>query len=128
MSLLEDRAFSSVRKLEIISELRSISQTLKASDGMIDVAELRIHLQRGDQVGIMRLLDHLRREHSRDKKVLEALAEVLGEAGIDLSAFAGQAAMGSAANFPGASVSSPGTAQPELPPQRTPVRGQAVNR
>ncbi len=113
LSLLEDRAFSSVRKLEIISELRSISQTLKASDGMIDVAELRIHLQRGDQVGIMRLLDHLRREHSRDKKVLEALAEVLGEAGIDLSAFAGQAAMGSAANFPGASVSSPGTAQPE---------------
>ena len=72
--MLEDRAFSSVRKLEIISELRSISQTLKASDGMIDVAELRIHLQRGDQVGIMRLLDHLRREHSRDKKVLEALA------------------------------------------------------
>ena len=90
-SLLEDRAESSVRKLEIIQELRALATTLKASDGMIDVAELRIRLQRGDQADIMRLLDHLRRDHSRDQKVLESLAAVLSEAGIDLSSFAGQA-------------------------------------
>ena len=88
LGVLEDRAASSVGKLEIIGRLRDIAKTLKANDGMLDVAELRVRLQRGDQVDIMKLLDHLRREHSRDQKVLEALAEVLVEAGIDLSALA----------------------------------------
>jgi hypothetical protein len=104
-SLLEDRAESSVRKLEIIQELRALAATLKASDGMIDVAELRIRLQRGDQADIMRLLDHLRRDHSRDQKVLESLAAVLSEAGIDLSSFAGQAQGGGVPALGAAGVS-----------------------
>ena len=89
-SFLEARATSSVKRLEIIGHLRELSKELKVSDGMIDIAELRIRLQRGDQADIVRLLEHLRREHSRDQKVLESLAEVLLEAGVDLSALAGQ--------------------------------------
>lgn len=89
---LESRAESTVEKLTIIGTLREIAATLKANDGMLDVAELRIRLQRGDQADIMRLLDHLRRDHARDQKVLGALAEVLMEAGIDLSALAGRGA------------------------------------
>ena len=86
---LEQRATTTHDKLAIIATLREIAATLKANDGMLDVAELRIRLQRGDQADIMRLLDHLRRDHARDQRVLGALAEVLMEAGIDLSAFAG---------------------------------------
>jgi len=89
---LESRTDSTVGKLSIIATLRDIAATLKANDGMLDVAELRIRLQRGDQADIMRLLDHLRRDHARDQKVLGALAEVLMEAGIDLSALAGRPA------------------------------------
>lgn len=96
-SLLEERAQSTVRKLEIIKELRSIAASLKVSDGMIDAAELRVRLQRGDEADIMRLLDHVGREHGRDEKVIRAVADVLAEAGIDLSALAGRGAGGRAA-------------------------------
>jgi hypothetical protein len=92
--VLEERAESTVRKLEIIGELRQIAKELKANDGMLDVAELRVRLQRGDQAEIMRLLDHLRRDHTRDQQVLQALAEVLMEAGVDLGALAGRGAAG----------------------------------
>ena len=92
--LLEERATTTLAKLEIIGKLREIAATLKANDGMIDVAELRVRLARADEAGIMRLLNHLKREHSRDQKVLAALAEVLSEAGVDLAALAGQAAVG----------------------------------
>jgi hypothetical protein len=92
LGLLEDRALSSVRKLEIIGELRSLAATLKANDGMLDVTELRVRMQRGDEADSMRLLEHLRRDHGRDQRVLQALAEVLTEAGVDLSAMAGRAA------------------------------------
>ncbi len=106
--LLEERAQSSVRKLEIIKELRSIAASLKASDGMIDAAELRVRLQRGDEAEIMRLLDHVGREHGRDEKVIRAVTDVLAEAGIDLSAMAGRGGMpaggaaGPAAQIPAA--------------------------
>lgn len=104
-SLLEARATSSVKRLEIIGRLREIARQLRASDGMIDIAELRIRLQRGDQQGIMRLLEHLRREHGRDQKVLESLAEVLMEAGVDLSSLAGQTVGPGAAGGMAASLS-----------------------
>ncbi len=83
-SLLEDRAATTVEKLAVISHLRELAKTLKVSDGMLDVAELRVRLQRGDQAEMMKLLDGLRRDHARDQKVLEALAQVLMEAGVDL--------------------------------------------
>jgi tetratricopeptide (TPR) repeat protein len=88
--LLEDRAETSLAKLEIIGKLRDIARTLKANDGMLDVAELRIRLSRADEAGIMRLLNHLQREHGRDQKVIGALAGVLSEAGVDLAALAAQ--------------------------------------
>jgi tetratricopeptide (TPR) repeat protein len=91
LGVLEDRATSSLRKLEIIAQLRTLAGTLKANDGMLDVAELRVRMQRGDEAEIMRLLEHVRREHSRDQQVLQAFAEVLMEAGVDLSALAGRA-------------------------------------
>ena len=82
--VLEDRATSSVRKLEILGELRDLAVKLRANDGMLDVAELRVRMQRGDEADSMRLFEHLRRDHSRDQQVLQALAEVLMEAGVDL--------------------------------------------
>ena len=86
---LEQRATLSNEKLGIIAQLRPLATELKANDGMLDVAELRVRLQRGDQADIMRLLDHIRSQHARDQQVLGAVAEVLMEAGIDLSAVAG---------------------------------------
>jgi len=82
--LLEDRATTTVDKLAVIGHLRELAGKLKVSEGMLDVAELRARLQRGDQTEIMRLLDRLRRDHARDQRVLEALAQVLMEAGVDL--------------------------------------------
>ena len=103
LSFLEERADSTVRKLEIIAELRAAAKPLKAGDGMIDVAELRVRLQRGDEADIVRLLDHVRREHQRDPQVLQAVAQVLAEAGVDLGSLAargGAAAAGPAAQPP----------------------------
>jgi len=97
--LLEDRAETSLEKLEIIGKLRELAKSLGANDGMLDVAELRVRLSRADEAGIMRLLNHLQREHARDQKVITAVAEVLGEAGVDLAALAAQSA--SAGQMPG---------------------------
>ena len=82
---------------------------------MIDVTELRIRLQRGDQAETMRLLDHLRREPSRDARIMEAVAEVLMEAGIDLPGLAAARAGGGAATTLGGS-GSPGTGAAQAAP------------
>jgi hypothetical protein len=63
-------------------------------------------MQRGDEADIMRLIDHVRREHGRDQQVIQAVGQVLMEAGVDLSALAGRAAGGPAA--PGAAAAEPG--------------------
>lgn len=105
--LLEERAASSVRRLELLRELRSIATTLKVNDGMIDAAELRVRLQRGDEADIMRLLDHVGREHGRDEKVIRAVSEVLAEAGIDLSAMAARGGMPAAAAAAGPAATIP---------------------
>jgi tetratricopeptide (TPR) repeat protein len=105
LGLLEERAESSVRKLELIAELRGIARELKSSDGMLDVLELRVRLQRGDEADVVRLLEHVRREHGHDQQVIQAFAEVMMEAGIDLSALAGRAMPGGgAAAMPSAST------------------------
>jgi hypothetical protein len=108
--VLEDRAETSVRKLEIVAHLRAVAKELKAGDGMLDVAELRVRLQRGDQAEIVRLLEHVQREHGRDAQVLQALAQVLMEAGIDLGALAGRPPGGAAAAgaMPAAAAAEPG--------------------
>jgi hypothetical protein len=86
---LAERSESSVRRLELMGQLRGIAAELKANDGMLDVAELRIRMQRGDEAEATRLLAHLQRDHGTDRQVLQALAEVLMEAGVDLNALAG---------------------------------------
>lgn len=88
---------TTLRSLELIASLRTIAKELSANDGMLDVFEFRVRMQRGDEAEASRLLDHLRREHGRDQRVLEALAEVLAEAGVDLRGMAAAAAGGSAA-------------------------------
>lgn len=108
--LLEDRAETSLEKLEIIGKLRELAKTLGANDGMLDVAELRVRLSRADEPGIMRLLNHLQRDHARDQKVIAALAEVLGEAGVDLAALAAQSA--AAGQMPGGGLPIGGGQQP----------------
>jgi tetratricopeptide (TPR) repeat protein len=77
-------AESTGERLDVIGKLRAIAKEIKANDGMLDVAELRVRMQRGDELEATRLLDHLQREHARDQQVLQALAEVLMEAGVDL--------------------------------------------
>jgi hypothetical protein len=105
LGMLEERAASSVRRLEIIAALRGIAAQLRANDGMLDVAEIRVRLQRGDQTEFVRLVEHLRRDHARDPQVIQAFAEVLAEAGIDISALA--------AGGPAATTAVPGAAAPE---------------
>jgi hypothetical protein len=89
LGALVERAESSVRRLELIGQLRGIAAELKANDGMLDIAELRIRMQRGDEAEATRLLAHLQRDHGTDRQVLQALAEVLMEAGVDVNALAG---------------------------------------
>jgi hypothetical protein len=91
-------AETTVERLELLGKLRGIAREIKANDGMLDVAELRVRMQRGDELEATRLLEHLRREHSRDQQVIQALAEVLMEAGVDLRGGPPQAA-GSAGGF-----------------------------
>jgi len=110
LGMLEERAATSMRRLEIIASLRTIAAQLKANDGMLDVAEIRVRLQRGDQADFVRLVEHLRREHGRDPQVLQAFAEVLAEAGIDISALAGAAGAGAAPT--GAVPGVPAAAEP----------------
>jgi len=73
---------------------------------MLDVAELRVRMQRGDEADVVRLLEHVRREHGRDQQVIQAFAEVLMEAGVDISALAGRAMPGSGAGPAGGAVPS----------------------
>ena len=121
LGFLEDRADSTVRKLEIIAQLRGIAKELKAGTGTLDVAELRIRLQRGDQAEIARLLERIQREHGRDPRVLQALAEVLMEAGVDLNALAGRAG---GAGVPGAAAMPATAAAPEPGKLWTPGGGE----
>jgi tetratricopeptide (TPR) repeat protein len=115
--VLEERATSTVEKLSILGKLRDIAATLKANDGMLDVAELRIRMQRGDQAEIMRLLDHLRRDHARDQRVMQGVAEVLVEAGVDLSALAGRAAAMPPGAMPTGMAGGPGQPAPMPVPE-----------
>jgi hypothetical protein len=94
LGVLEERAETTARKLELLEKLREVGRTLKVNGGMLDVAELRIRLQRGEQPDVIRLLDRLRRENGRDPQVMQALAEALMEAGIDLGALTQQRGAG----------------------------------
>ena len=81
---------------------------LKADEGMLDVGELRIHLQRGDQPALLKVLDRIRRDHTvRITGFKCGDASVCG-AGIDLGAMA--AAGGGAPAGPGGSSSPAGPA------------------
>ncbi len=87
---------ATLQGLELIRQLRALAAELRGNDGMLDVFEFRVRMQRGDEADASRLLDHIRREHGRDERVLEALAEVLAEAGVDLRGMAAASAAGSA--------------------------------
>lgn len=103
-----ERAETSVRKLELIAALRPIARELKASDGSLDVTELRVRMQRGDETDAMRLLDHISREHAADRQVMQAVAETLMEAGVDLQALAARSGAGVPAAAAPAAASSAG--------------------
>lgn len=121
LSLLVERAESSIRKLGIIDQLRGIARELKVSEGMLDVAELRVRMQRGDEAEATRLLQRLQRDHGRDRQVLQALAEVLMEAGVDLGAMAGRAGGPAAPGGAG-----PATATPAAGAIWTPDGGESA--
>jgi Flp pilus assembly protein TadD len=115
LGVLEERAGSTVRRLEIIGELRGLARQLQTGDGMLDVAELRIRIERGDQTEVVRLLDHIRREHAGDQRVFGALAEVLMEAGVDIP--------GMAAGRPPAGARRPDAPAAAAAPQAAPAAG-----
>ena len=108
IGFLLQRAETSVRKLELIEQLRGVARELKADDGMLDVAELRVRMQRGDEAESTRLLGSIQRDHGNDRRVIQALAEVLMEAGIDVGGMAARAAGGP----PGAAAPPPTAARP----------------
>ncbi len=104
---LLEGAETSLRRLELIAALRVIARELKANDGSLDVAELRVRMQRGDEVDAMQLLNHISREHASDQQVMQAVAETLREAGVDLQALAARGGAGAPA-APAASASAAG--------------------
>lgn len=91
LGVLEARAESTTRRLELLERMKELVRELRGNVGMLELAELRIRLQRGDQADIMQLLERLQRNHARDPRVMQGLAEVLVEAGVDLSAVGGRA-------------------------------------
>lgn len=112
-------AETSVQRLELIAKLREVARVLKANDGSLDVAELRVRMQRGDEADVIRIMDHVRREHGNDRQVIQGVTEVLMEAGVDLQALAARGGAGSpggAAAVPAASAAgklwTPGGEQP----------------
>ena len=91
--VLEARARTTTRRLEILEKIRPLAAALKADEGMLDVGELRIHLQRGDQPALLKVLDRIRRDHSQNPRVSNAVMQVFAEAGIDLGAMAAAGAV-----------------------------------
>jgi hypothetical protein len=116
-------AESTVQRLELIGKLRGIAKEIKANDGMLDVAELRVRMQRGDELEATRLLEHLRREHGRNEQVIQALAEVLMEAGVDLEGMAARGG-GPAAGGPGRSAAAAAATPPQAGKLWTPGGGE----
>jgi hypothetical protein len=106
--VLEARARTTTRRLEILEKIRPLAAALKADEGMLDVGELRIHLQRGDQPALLKVLDRIRRDHSQNPRVSNAVMQVFAEAGIDLGAMA--AGGGGASAGPGGAPSPAGPA------------------
>ncbi len=94
---LLDGADTTLRRLELITALRGIARELKASDGSLDVAELRVRMQRGDEADVVRIIEHVRREHANDRQVIQGITEVLMEAGVDLQALAARSGAGGSA-------------------------------
>jgi len=86
--VLEARARTTTRRLEILEKIRSLAKVMQADEGMLDVAELRLQLQRGDQPAFLRVMERIRRLHGQNPRVASGVAQVLMEAGIDVNALA----------------------------------------
>ncbi|MGA1617743.1 MAG: tetratricopeptide repeat protein [Pirellulales bacterium] len=94
LGVLEARARTTTRRLEILTQIRGLAKTMQADEGMLDVAELRIQLQRGDQPAFMQVMERIRRLHGQNPRVANGVAQVLMEAGIDVNALAAASAAG----------------------------------
>lgn len=95
--VLESRARTTVQRLDILTKIRALASAVKADEGMLDVGELRIHLQRGDQAAFTQVLERIRRLHGQNPRVAQGVAQVLMEAGIDVNALAASGGMQAAA-------------------------------
>jgi len=94
LGVLEARARTTTKRLEILKQIRGLAKTMQADEGMLDVAELRIQLQRGDQPAFMQVMERIRRLHGQNPRVANGVAQVLMEAGIDVNALAAASAGG----------------------------------
>lgn len=109
--VLEARARTTTRRLEILAEIRRLAKVMQADEGMLDVAELRIQLQRGDQPAFMRVLERIRQFHGQNPRVTNGVAQVLMEAGIDINAL-GAAGGGTPAGPAAATAAAAPAAEP----------------
>ena len=113
LGVLEARARTTTKRLEILTKIRGLAKTMQADEGMLDVAELRIQLQRGDQPAFMQVMERIRRLHGQNPRVANGVAQVLMEAGIDVNALMAQTAGPDGAYYR-LFFQEPGTAEADL--------------
>jgi hypothetical protein len=95
--------------LQLVEPARAAAQRAKQSTASWDLTELRIRLERGDGPEVMRLLQHLQREHGKEPGVAEALFQLLYQYGL-IDEYGQPAA--SLQSQPSSSIVMPGSASP----------------
>lgn len=68
--------------LRLIDEARKLAETNKASSAPWDLAELSVRIQRGEADAVLRLIDHIQRQHAREPGIAEALVQLLVQSGL----------------------------------------------
>lgn len=68
--------------LRLIDEARKLAEANKQSSAPWDLAELSVRIQRGEADAVLRLIDHIQRQHAREPGIAEALVQLLVQAGL----------------------------------------------
>ncbi|MCC7084787.1 MAG: hypothetical protein IT427_07240 [Pirellulales bacterium] len=80
--LLARMATDSDESLRLIAEARTLAEANKQSSAHWDLMELLVRAQRSEGDAVIRLIDHIRRQHGREPGVLQTLAQLLVELGL----------------------------------------------
>jgi hypothetical protein len=68
--------------LRLIDEARKLAEANKVSSAPWDLAELSVRIQRGEADAVLRLIDHVQRQHAREPGIAEALVQLLVQSGL----------------------------------------------